>query len=164
MKKVLLLLAVTLITGCSTEEGEKDCCTIIDTGVSIKYVNENGENLFELEDGLTEGDISIYHKVDDEWIEYYKGNLDYPKGIIVVEREEGTFLQISPSYTIVENNYSETKIEFSGSDSDVLRTEIKKKNSNQIVTKVWYNGKLKWEENQSERMFEILKQNILYKF
>lgn len=157
MKKVLLLVAATLITACSTEKDEKICCTIIDTEVSIKYINEDGQNLFEIEDGLTADEITIYHKINDEWIEYYKGNLDHPKGIFVVEREEGSFLKIFPSSTIVEDTYSETKIEFSESDSDVLRTEIEKKNSNEIVTKVWYNDELKWERNQSERMFEILK-------
>lgn len=52
MKKIVLLLAVILLVGCSTDEGEKvTCCTIIDTGVSIKYVNEDGENLFEMDGG-----------------------------------------------------------------------------------------------------------------
>jgi hypothetical protein len=160
MKKILLLLAAILILGCSTDEDEKvNCCTIIDTGVSIKYVNEDGENLFELDGGLTEADIAIYHKINNEWVKYYEGNLDYPKGFRIVEREDGTgtYLVVFPSTTIIENNYSETKIEFSKSDFDVLKTEIDRSNSNEIVTKVWYNDELKWEGNQTERMFEILK-------
>jgi hypothetical protein len=44
---------------------------------------------------------------------------------------------VFPSTTIIEDNYSETKIEFSEYDFDVLKTEIDKKNSNEIVTKVW---------------------------
>lgn len=155
MKKILLLIAVTLIASCTTDE--KDCCTIIDTGVSIKYLNEEGENLFEINGGLDVSDINIYHKINNEWTRYYKGNLDSPKGINTVEREDGTYLVISPSTTIVENGYSETKIEFSDSDFDVLKTEVDKKNSNEIVTKVWYNDELKWEGNQSERKIEIVK-------
>lgn len=157
MKKIFLLIAVIIIAGCSTEDDERDCCTIIDTGVSIKYVNEDGENLLETEGGLTEADITIYHKIDNEWIRYYEGNLDSPKGISTVEREDGTYLVVFPSTTIIENNYTETKIEFSESDFDVLKAEIDKRNSNEVVTKVWYNDELKWEGNQAERMFEILK-------
>lgn len=155
MKKILLLIAVTLVASCSTDE--KDCCVNIDTGVSIKYLNEEGENLFETVSGLNVADINIYHKINNEWVKYFEGNLDYPKGLLTVEREDETYLVIFPSTTIVEKGYSETKIEFSESDSDILKTEVNKNNSNQIVTKVWYNGELKWEGNQSERIIEIVK-------
>ncbi|MEP6262807.1 MAG: hypothetical protein ABJ092_14620 [Gillisia sp.] len=155
MKKILLLIAVILIASCTTDE--KDCCTIIDTGVSIKYLNEEGENLFEIDGGLNVADINIYHKISNEWVKYFEGNLDYPKGLRTVEREDGTYLVIFPSTNIVENGYSETKIEFSNSDFDILKTEVDKKNSNEIVTKVWYNDELKWEGNQSARIIEIVK-------
>ena len=43
MKKNQLLLAVILLAGSSAFEDEKvSCCTIIDPGVSIKHVNEDG--------------------------------------------------------------------------------------------------------------------------
>ena len=155
MKKILLLIAVTIIASFSTE---KDCCTNIDTGVSIKYLNEEGGNLFEMDGGLNVSDINIYHEINNEWIRFYKGNLDTPKGISTVEREDGTYLVIFPSTTIVENGYSETKIEFSDSDFDILKTEVDKKNSNEIVTKVWYNGELKWSlEDAVERKFTVVK-------
>lgn len=157
MKKIFLLVAVLLITGCSTDTEERDCCTNIDTGVSIKYLNEEGENLFEMDGGLNLTDITIYHKMDNKWIKYYKGNLDSPKGIKTIEREDGTYLVIFPGTSIVENNYSETKIEFSESDFDVLKTEIDKNNSNKVVTKVWYNDELKWEGNQTERIIEVIR-------
>lgn len=151
---ILLLLTVTLIS-CSTEQS--DCCTIIDTAVSIKYVNGDGENLLETDNNLSVNDINIYHKIDNEWIAYYKGNLDRPKGIAAVQTEEGLFLEVFPSSTIVENSYSETKIEFSESEADILRTEIDRSNSNEIVTKVWYNDELKWEGNNAQRSIEIIK-------
>ncbi|WP_029036996.1 hypothetical protein [Salinimicrobium xinjiangense] len=155
MKKLLIVLSLILIAGCSKDE--KICCTIIDTGVSIKYINKEGENLFEMDGGLNVADMNIYHKINNEWVRYFEGNLDDPKGISTVEREDGTYLVIFPGTTIVENNYSETKIEFSESDSDILKTEVNKKNSNEIVTKVWYNDELKWDGNQSERIIEVVK-------
>lgn len=66
-------------------------------------------------------------------------------------------LTIIASCTTDEIGYSETKIEFSNSDFDILKTEVDKKNSNEIVTKVWYNDELKWEGNQTERLIEIVK-------
>ena len=159
MKKILSLFIVgILFIACSDDEKGIDCCTNIDIGISVKYVNENGENLFELENGgLNESNINIYHKINNEWVKYFEGNLDSPKGIRIIEREDGKYLGIFPSTVIVENNYSETKIEFSQTDSDIIKTEIDKNGSNTIVTKVWYNDLIKWEADQTERMFEIVK-------
>ncbi len=116
-----------------------------------------GKNLFELDSGLNESDISIYHRINNNWVKYFEGNLDYPKGIRIVEGGDGKYLMVFPSTKLVENNYSKTKIEFSGTDSDIIKTEIDKSNANEIVTKVWYNDELKWEGSQSERIFEVIK-------
>lgn len=156
MKRILALLLIGIFfTACSDDE--KVCCTIIDTGISIKYLNENGENLFEIPDGLSESDITVYHKTNGEWVRYFKANMDSPKGITTVEKEDGTYLVVFPSTAFVEKNYSETKIQFSDTDADIITTEIDKSNSSEIVTKVWYNGELKWEAGQTERTFEIVK-------
>lgn len=155
MNKIVIILAILLIIGCSPDE--RDCCIIIDTAVTIKYVNEEGENLFEPDNGLTTEDITLYYKINDEWVKYFKGKLDSTKGIRIDEREDGSYLTIFPGKHIVAERYSETKIEFSESDSDILRTEITKSNSNEFVTKVWYNDELKWVTGQSERMIEIVK-------
>ena len=154
MKKLLILLAATLVVSCTTKE--ENCCTIIDVAVSIKYLNEAGENLLDIEGGLNPSDITLYHKINNEWVKYYKGNLDNPTGLATVAREDGTYLVVFPSTTIVENGYSETKIEFSDSDFDILKTEVDKKASNEIVTRVWYNDELKWEGN-TERLIEVVK-------
>ncbi|WP_222931450.1 hypothetical protein, partial [Xanthovirga aplysinae] len=100
---------------------------------------------------------NIYHKSDNEWVRYYEGNLDYPMGITTQEREDGTYLLIFPSTEIMEDNVSETKIEFSEMTSDIIKTKIDNIGSNEIVTKVWYNNQLKWEAYKTERLFEIIK-------
>ena len=157
MKKLGTFLIIgIIIVACSSDNG-KVCCVNIDTGISIKYLNQNGENLLEINNGFNISDINIYHKIDNEWVKYFEGNLDYPKGLKTVERENGTYLVVFPSIEIFENNYSETKIEFSQNDSDIIKSEIEISNSNTIVTKVWYNDQLKWEAYQTERMFEIIK-------
>lgn len=156
MKNILKFLLIGLIiTSCSNESEE--CCTNIDTGISIKYINQEEENLFEFENGLNEADINIYHNINNEWIRYYKVNLDYPKGIRTINREGETYLVIFPSTDIVVENYSETKIEFSQMNSDIIKAEINKNGSNTVVTKVWYNDQLKWEGAQGDRIFEIVK-------
>ena len=154
MKKIILLLIIGLSNFACSDDN--DCCLNIDIGIDIKYINTEGQNLFEIDNGYNESDITIYHKANGEWEEYYESNLDSPKGITVVEGENGKFLSISPSTTLDNNNYSETKIQFSESDFDIIKTEIDKSNSSTILTKVWYNGVLEWEAYEN-RMIEIVK-------
>lgn len=156
MKKLLTLLLIGLFwTGCSDKN--ENCCTNIDVGMAIKYLNEDGENLFEIEDGIKVSEISVFHKINGEWVEYFEGNLDRPQGISVIESTDGKYLDLFPSMTTNDNNISETKIEFSSTDSDIIKTEIDSDNSNTVVTKIWYNEELKWESNQRERTFEVIK-------
>ncbi len=155
VKKIITLSIIGFfLTACSHD---KECCMNIDTAISIKYLNKAGENIFDSDNGVSGSDITVYHRIDDQWIEYFEGNLDYPKGIRTVERTDGTYLVVFPSTELADNDCSETKIQFPWNDSDIIRTKIDKSNSNEIVTKVWYNGRLKWEGFQTERMFEIIK-------
>ncbi len=155
MKRILTLSIIGfLITTCSHD---KDCCINTDIAISIKYLNKVGENLFDPENGLSESDITVYHRIDGNWMEYFEGNRDYPKGIRTVQREDGIYLVVFPSTELVKNDYSETKIEFPENGSDIIKTEIDKSNSTETVTKVWYNDQLKWEGFQTERIFEIIK-------
>lgn len=157
MKKILFgLIIFGILISCNNTD-DNDCCVNVDIGIDVTYLNAEGLNLFEIDNGYTEANITIYHKINGEWKLYYNGNLDAPKGITVVDGEHGKHLSILPSTNIDQNNYSETKIQFSESDFDIIKTEIDQSNSNTTVTKVWYNTVLKWEAYESERMFEIIK-------
>jgi len=156
MKKILTCIIIGIMLTACSEENNSNPATIVDTQISIKYVNQNGENLFEIDKGYDLSHVDIYHKIDNEWVRYFEGNLDHPEGIKLVERENGTYFVVRPSTEIVKDNYSLTKIELSQSDSDTIRTEVDKSNSNVIATKVSYNGELKWE-GPDERMFTIVK-------
>lgn len=159
MKKLVLLLGFVAFLWISCEKDDpSNCCTIIDTGVTIKYVNEAGENLLEKEDALSIKDITIFHKVDSEWEQYFKGNLDVPTGLEEVSMPEGKYLGIVTSLDVDGNNISETKIRFSETDEDIIKTQLNFSSNNTIVDKVWYNGELKWERtSKNPRNFVIVK-------
>ncbi|TCI85534.1 hypothetical protein [Tenacibaculum sp. M341] len=155
MRKLILLLSIVIsFYACSNND---NCCVNIDTNITIKYLNEEGKNLFEIENGYKESDINIYHKINGEWKKFYDNKLDTPKGISVIETENGTLLSLSPSLTTDQNSYSETKIEFSNTDADIVKAAIENSNNNTIVTKVWYNDILKWDTSNTNRTIEIVK-------
>jgi len=158
MRKLLLLnLPVFFLLSCEKDEPE-NCCTIMDTGVSIKYINESGENLLQTENALDISDLKVFHKVDSEWEEYFEGNLDNPKGLSELEINGEKFLRISTSIRTDSNHISETKLSFSENDEAIIKTEISKNANNTLVEKIWYNGSLKWErEDNVPRRFTIVK-------
>ena len=157
MRKLLITLLIPVIISCSTDDPV--CCTNIDTGISIQYFDLQGQDL--LESGVySESNIEIYHKIDGEWVRYYEGNLDSPKGISVVEHEAGYYLTLFPSSTLDSENVSETKIEFSETDFDIVKAEIDRSNGNEVVTKVWYNDQLRWEAYDTERKFTVIKEDL----
>lgn len=158
MKKILSFILIgILLIGCSSDD-DIQCCVVIDTAISIKYLNENGDNLLDMETGgINFSEINVFQKIENEWVRYSEGSSDYPKGVRIIEREDGKYLNVFPSTVTAGNTYSETKIEFSEEDFDIIKTEIDKSSSNTIVTKVWYNNELKWKAYETERMFEIIK-------
>jgi len=152
---MIFLLVAIFLTACSDKN--ENCCTNIDIGINIKYLNENNENLLELEDGIREEDLTVFHLIDGEWVAYFEANLDSPQGIKVIDRADGKYLRLFPSTTTDAQNLSQTKIVFSTTDSDVIKTEIDSNGSNTTLTKIWYNETLEWDTNQSERIIEIVK-------
>lgn len=159
MKKLFVFTLCILLISCASDDPE-NCCTIIDTAVKIKYVNENGENLFDIENPIQISDIKVFHKINSEWIEYYKGNLDHPKGLMELEINEEKYLGVSVSIIHDADSISETKLQFANGDEDIIKTGLNLNANNIIVEKVWYNGELKWQtEDKQERNFTIVKLN-----
>lgn len=157
MKKASLISLCILLFSCSSSDPD-NCCTIIDTAVKIKYVNENGENLLETEEPLEISDITVFHKVNSKWEEYYEGNLDHPKGLMELEMNEEKYLGVSVSISTDNDSISETKLRFPNGDEDIIRTKLNLNANNIIITKLWYDDELKWQtEDKTERHFSIVK-------
>lgn len=156
--KIFYFIAITLIlNSCNSDEPE-NCCAVVDTDITIKYINENGENLLDGENSINFTDIKVFHKIGSEWKEYFKGNLDNPKGLTTVEINGEKFLRIFVSTEVNQNQISETKLKFSDNDIDIIKTELNLSANNTIVTKVWYDDNLEWDTNDNTtRQFIIVK-------
>lgn len=158
MKKLVIVLVLGMIfNSCSNGGDEPIYGVYVDHSIYIKYFDENGNNL--LNGGIDESDINIYRKINNEWVYYFEGNLDYPKGIKIVEIENEKYLILFVSDKVNESNISETKIELSNYiESDIFKTEIDNSHGNSIIRKIWLNGMMKWESTErTEKLFEIIK-------
>lgn len=151
----IICLVASLIS-CKNEDD--DCCMVVDTSIVIKYVNNNSESILNKPEGLPTSDIKVYHKIDGQWVEYYESNLDFPEGFSVRSVGEEDFLVLYPSLNFFNGNYSETKIEFSENDADIVKAQFNLSTGNTICSKVWYDNELKWEQlDGGERAFTVIK-------
>lgn len=156
LNNIIFLLFVAVIA-VSCEDDDVDCCTVVDTTIIMKFVDQNGVNLLnDTEGGIEPAGIVLYYKVNGQWEEYFESNLDAPKGYLTTEESGDAFfiLYTDPSYS--ENNITEIKIQFTEDLSDILKAEFTQSGSNVTCTKVWYDDELKWDQaSQSERSFTV---------
>ena len=153
-RKLCYFIFLILPLACSEPEV---CCTVYDTQVLIEYVNANGENLFEIPDGLTENQLITYLKEDGKWVYYHGGGSENPRGVKVIETPEGLALRVAPGLTTDPEGYSEMKLIFSEADIDSMRTKIETSGNVTVVSEVWYNNELKWSQGPTERRFQVVK-------
>lgn len=157
MKKILFAIVVIGLIACSSDDPE-NCCTLISLGADIKYENEEGVNLLDDSDIYEISKIEVYHKMGGEWKRYFEGNLDDPNGLRMTEINEERYLTVFLSNNINDENISETKLVFENGDEDVIKSALKKDSGSEIVTKIWYNGDLKWSNGENvEARFTIVK-------
>jgi hypothetical protein len=157
MKKLLLLLFIgALFYSCNKNE---ECCTIIDVGIFVKYLDDEGTNILDTTEGIASDSIKLFYKKNGEWQYYFNGNMDYSKGFKVIEMEGENYLKLFPSDGYFDDVYSETKIAYTNSDFDVLKCEFYFQNSNTFCVKIWVNDSLTWDDSSlgSERIIEIIK-------
>ena len=134
-----------------------DCCTNVDIGISIRYIDIDSINILNSANGLQEDNIKIFHKIEGNWERAFDTNMDLTQGIYVYEREGENYLMLFPSTDFYDGNFSETMIEFSDNDFDIVKTQFDLSNGNLVIQKVWYNDVLKWESYNLERSFDIVK-------
>ena len=153
---VSFLLIGFLFASCNKNE---ECCTIIDVGITLKYIDADGENILDTIDGINSSEIRLYYKNKDEWNYYYDANMDVSKGFFIFTMEGEKYMKLFPSDRYYDEIYSETKISYSENDFDILKCEFYFNNSNIFCTKIWLNDTLAWDQvpNGPDRLIEIVK-------
>lgn len=79
--------------------------TLIDTSIAVSVINQEGIDLIS-NNTLKEQLIKPYHQVDEEFVEYFEGHLDAPRGLLFFEEkgDDKKYLKFFPSEKMVEKN------------------------------------------------------------
>ena len=143
MKQLILISVYFFMTNC--KKGD-DCCVNRELSVKIEYFNEEGEDLLNPDNSghFIEKDIKNFYLVDGEKKEIFRGNLDMPKMFRLLKpyKQRGYALGLSLN-DISNKKIKTTYLQLNESDTDTItHSLVQTKNSNQLLDKVWYNGKL----------------------
>lgn len=156
-----MILQIAFLTSC---RHDKNGPVVIDTAIDIWY-QSGQQNLFGPENPVYKpADIFLFYLVNSIPMEVNNGNSDAPRGIRLYEDavNKVNIISISPN-TNLHNLTSETVIKIGKDITDTITCEFKQPNEkSMIVTKVWYNGQLKWDvsrgnnnEFPNRRLFKI---------
>ena len=137
----IMLLVASIGLSC-----KKNCCTMIDTGIKINLVSKSSENLLASPNGLTLADINVYYMKDGIKTLYFERHLAAAKGFLIRKDSDGQeTLTLFP--TLNKDKFTDTMVEFGDLGTDTIRCEYHKTDNQDIVKKVWLNGKLVWDNN-----------------
>lgn len=162
-----------MFVGISCSESENLDLNGIDNslGVMINITNTEGSDLLDPNSPyyLDSENIKIFHKVNDELVEWYFGNLDSPYGFEVFSPEEYGFIfgnlyilgltATNPYYFTNEfEEFVTTYINWNETDMDTLKCQNKKLDYRLYCTKVWYNNQLIWDyyDSSYEKRYRLI--------
>jgi hypothetical protein len=147
-------MAVMLFS-CDSEEKEH---FVIESSVTISVKDKDGLDLLnpDNENSIDRNLIRIYYEVGGEKIEVYEPHLDHSKGFYV-EKQGGEYQIIIFTNLSQREEYPLTYIEWNPDDTDTIQCLIERTSNTEICKKVWYNGKIVWDDYGTERFFEIVK-------
>jgi hypothetical protein len=162
MKNLLLFtLMCWLLISCDSKDQRDE--TVIDTNIEIS-VTRNAVDLLNAQnqDAFHEKNIRLFHMLNGSRVDINDPKLDYPKGFMIYQRDKEYRMRIFPysgidaSHNLIDN-LPTTYIQWNETDVDTITCALERKSNSAVCKKVWFNTKLVWESNDTERFFEVWK-------
>lgn len=131
------------------------CCAGDDDVFSFSIVNQNGLDLLNptTQNNLNNDNIKIFEKVGSNYVEINDVNSDYPKGYQIIEDDLFYFIPLFKGDFGI--------IRWNNIDSDTIKLQSKQDGGINRLVKIWYNGELKWDEEDTNvsdmRRFQVTK-------
>lgn len=153
MYKVLLfiLTSAVLFVACNSTTPDH---TVKSTNIDFSFVNEDGEDLLNPSHphAITEQNTDLYYLINGEKEKVFDKNLDYPKHFFIPDEKlsDKYFMRVFPN--IVKGQKTAISyIQFSDTTMDTIKVEYTDEPGLTVVTKVWYNGALRFNINDKNQ-------------
>lgn len=146
-----------MISACSNEEeAQPNLGVVIDTGVVITVLDDQGNNRLDPnhERYLDPKNIKIFYEINGRLEEFYESHLDMPRNFRIALPEFGR------DYVMALVLSEKTVIQWNENESDTIEAEIYRSDDLNVlrVIKVYFNGELKWDNaSLTDSEFTIIK-------
>ncbi|EKB48732.1 hypothetical protein [Cecembia lonarensis] len=161
---ILPLVLLFLFSACSNEEQMPTIGGFtLDRVLTLKILDEEGNDLLDPdhERYLDPSKIKVFYERDGRMVEFIQSHLDMPRNFRVDPPHE--FQDTYLMFLVLDSE--KTVIQWNENESDTIRAEFFKYSGRDFllkVTKVFFNGELKWDvESKSRRKVTIIKPIIL---
>ena len=152
MKKIILILTVLFIFGCSNNENNNsNDATNIDNSVAIFLKSPEGFNLINTSN-YNSNNFKIYYKLNNEVVEIYNPSLDFPRNFYINNETNPISMKLFLNHSSLEANPT-TIIKWNNLETDTIKTYFRRGTENstdyEICEKIWLNNVLVWDINAS---------------
>jgi hypothetical protein len=139
-----------MVTGCRLESPNE---VVIDNKIDINYINGLQEDLldYSLPGSFTTDSFHLYNLVKGIKKEV-NNRADYPHNFFIYKNEE---FQKNVLRVFIE--VDTTLLELNRDITDTITCTFERSGDNFIISKVWYNGIVKWDNYAVRREFTIMK-------
>ena len=164
MYKSILFFCLLLIVGCVTNN--QDCCVVGPQAINISFVDSQGVDLLNADhpNAITEQNTDLYYLVDGKKVKQSEAHLTHPKKFFISDEKlsDRYFMRV---FTYIDQNQrkSTTYLKFNNGSMDTIKVAYNHFNgSSASVTKVWYNGKVRWDIKGDDNNEENIEHVGLY--
>lgn len=152
MKKIFISILFTILISLFSCKKTKD--VIVDIGIGINVVNQQGQNLLSAPAVLNMDNIDVYYVENGVAKLFYNKDLGTPKAFKILGLSGSESIFLFPNE--VNEDFPATLIKFGSLGTDTIKCQYQRTDGNLICTKVWLNGQLKYTYS-GERTITIIK-------
>ncbi|MGF1558118.1 MAG: hypothetical protein ACFCUL_03435 [Flavobacteriaceae bacterium] len=161
MKSIVMFTSIFLLMGCNnSDDNSGKNVNLGDILLNFSLKSSSGIDLLDpsIEGTFNTSSISLYEKIDGEYILFENDQLAYPKGFLI-EPTNGTYW-FTPYYSDHRAYKHELRIDWGNGKSDFIVVNLVDGDGDwRVATEVLYNDNLVWNEdiNPEGRVFTVIK-------
>ncbi|MDO6517778.1 hypothetical protein [Zobellia uliginosa] len=162
MKSIVIFTALLLLIGCNnSDDNSGEGVNLGDILISFSLQNSSNMDLLDpsVEGNFNTDSISLYEKIDGDYVLFENNQLAYPKGYII-DSTDGTYW-FTPYYSDHRQYKHELRIDWGNGESDFIVVNLVDGDGDwRVATEVIYNDNIVWNENINPdgRFFTIVKE------
>ncbi|TRZ41639.1 hypothetical protein [Robertkochia solimangrovi] len=155
--KFALFVFLQLILSCSADNEQENF--VVNTMVEFKLSDDQGNDLLNPKNpnAYEESQIRLFYSSNDALVEVYDPLMDHPRNFLIYPHENEYRIRI-----FLNNDSNEerpvTVIQWSATNQDVLKAEIRRTSNAELIQTIWLNETLIWDtSHHTEPYFELVK-------